>query len=462
MIYMLVYAVVMIIAALIYECRRQQSVEHFFVANRSVSGWLGALSVAASWVWAPALFVSTQVGYQWGYSGLFWFVLPNMVALASFSLFAKKVREKLPQGFSYIEFIQNINGGFRNTQLTIQLIVQMVAFAIQVTAGAELLSLVADAPFHWVVVVMTLGPLAYSLIAGLSSSVFTDAIQYLIIVCTIGLIFLGFPEWQAASQSGLRSFDPFESNLMWQFGLASALTLVAGIFADHQQWQRAFAIKSSAVARTYVSASFLHGLVTFSLGTFGLLLFGIGFDTDNTKMVGVEFITNDMHLLFSVAFTFMALCGLCSTLDSCFCAFSSLISTEVIKTQNRVKTARWAMVILAIIGLMIGLSRTSVITLWMLAGVLRLICVFPTMWSITGKNFNGHAGSAAIIIGAMAGGPLFVYSSYHGLLELRTVGMILCIAVSGLVCLVAMMKSHFTVGWSLAGRIKSADTSLTE
>jgi Na+/proline symporter len=38
----------------------------FLVANRNVNWILGGASIAASWIWAPALFVSVQMAYQKG------------------------------------------------------------------------------------------------------------------------------------------------------------------------------------------------------------------------------------------------------------------------------------------------------------------------------------------------------------------------------------------------------------
>lgn len=40
--------------------------EMFTVANRALNSVVSAMSIAAAWIWAPALFISAQVAYTWG------------------------------------------------------------------------------------------------------------------------------------------------------------------------------------------------------------------------------------------------------------------------------------------------------------------------------------------------------------------------------------------------------------
>src|SRR5271170_3718575 len=134
MIYLIAYSLVCICIVVVADWGRKQTSERFLVAERKIGGIFGAFAVAASWIWAPALFVSTQVGYQWGYSGLVWFVVPNMLALVIFAPLAHRVRRILPAGYSYIEFIRGKDCHFREVQLFIQMLVQVVCCAIQLTA----------------------------------------------------------------------------------------------------------------------------------------------------------------------------------------------------------------------------------------------------------------------------------------------------------------------------------------
>ena len=62
---LIAYGVVMIAVTYFFaRWKRYRSIQGFLVAERNVSWWLGAASIAASWIWAPALFISVQSAYQ--------------------------------------------------------------------------------------------------------------------------------------------------------------------------------------------------------------------------------------------------------------------------------------------------------------------------------------------------------------------------------------------------------------
>ena len=77
------YAVIMI-AATVLMTNKEKSVERFCVGNRNTGWFISALSIAATWIWAPALFTSTENAYTKGFAGLFWFLVPNVLCLIFF------------------------------------------------------------------------------------------------------------------------------------------------------------------------------------------------------------------------------------------------------------------------------------------------------------------------------------------------------------------------------------------
>lgn len=85
-----VYAVIMILATVILT-KKEKNVERFCVGSRSENWLMSALSIAATWIWAPALFVSTEKAYSTGWVGLFWFLVPNALCLVIFIPFAKRI-----------------------------------------------------------------------------------------------------------------------------------------------------------------------------------------------------------------------------------------------------------------------------------------------------------------------------------------------------------------------------------
>jgi Na+/proline symporter len=446
--YLVAYSFISLFLVLIFERGHRKSQERFFAANRQLGGLVGAMCIAASWIWAPALFVSSQIGYLWGYSGLVWFVVPNMLALVLFAPLAAKVRSRIPSGFTYLEYLKthekNCEFSFRKIQLTVLLLVQLIALSMQVTAGSELLSNVSHIPYITVAAFMTFAPLTYCLIAGLPSSILTDALQYVVMLSAIIFIYSGVPLKGDFLPLLQQPFHPFDGKVLVEIGIPSALTLLFGIFSDHQQWQRAFATKLTSIRSPFFGGAILHGIVTFSLGTLGALIAQSGYIAKNPQLVGAEFVSNMMPHIFVSAFIVMALAGLCSTVSSSLCAFGSLCAMEwgaagqknseftdlASRQKSTMFTGRKAMVLLALFGFLIATVRLPIIVLWLTAGIVRLCTAAPTLASVFDPYFQGKKGTIAIALSLVFGAPLFVYGIvYHDSL-LRDIGMSACLAIS--------------------------------
>lgn len=72
------YAIIMLLATLLLT-KRETVAEKFYVGDRHMGTLQSAMSIAATWIWAPALFVSAEKAYANGFVGLFWFLVPNIL-----------------------------------------------------------------------------------------------------------------------------------------------------------------------------------------------------------------------------------------------------------------------------------------------------------------------------------------------------------------------------------------------
>ena len=79
----------------------------FLVARRELNTVQGSFSIAAAWLWAPGLFISAQQAYVNGLAGLFWFCLGNFLTLGAFAYFAKLLREREPDGFTFSGYLKH-------------------------------------------------------------------------------------------------------------------------------------------------------------------------------------------------------------------------------------------------------------------------------------------------------------------------------------------------------------------
>lgn len=417
------FSVCMLLITAIFEQKKKKTKDSFLVANRKINGLFAAFSIAASWIWAPALLVSTQTGFQYGLSGLLWFVIPNCLSLIFFAYFARIVRQKAPFGYSYINYLKS-DKIFKYTQTFVHLFMQIIIFALQVTAGAEILSHFSNISYEAMAIAMTITTLSYSLIGGMRSSIITDFIQYLIILVVIFILYFNLNDFSLKEVITAKTINPFDENLLLEFGISSAIGLFFAIFADQQQWQRIFSIKQNQILKTYFSASLLHGIITTGLGIFGCYIYYQKFSPLSMQIVGFEYITKYLPSYLSPLFVLMILSGLCSTLDSALCAFSSIYATEISKSDNYIQSSRNSMVFLAVLGLAISLFKIPIITLWFFASTIRLSSFYPTLKSITSSTFNSKSATLSIILSFIIGGSIFIVGIVVNNQLIRTTGMI--------------------------------------
>src|SRR5262245_5705406 len=76
----------------------------FIISDRKVGFGFGVGSVIAVWTWAMAVMMSAAMTFQWGLSGLFWFVVPNGFAVMAMIPFARILRKSMPHGYTISEY----------------------------------------------------------------------------------------------------------------------------------------------------------------------------------------------------------------------------------------------------------------------------------------------------------------------------------------------------------------------
>ena len=136
------YAVIMLLATVLMT-KKENSIEKFCVGNRNESWIMSALSIAATWIWAPALFVSTENAYTKGFAGLFWFLVPNVLCLIFFIPFARKIREEMPEGITLSGYMHDKykSKGVKNVYLFQLGALSVLSTGVQLLAGSKILSM---------------------------------------------------------------------------------------------------------------------------------------------------------------------------------------------------------------------------------------------------------------------------------------------------------------------------------
>jgi Na+/proline symporter len=407
----------------------KSKLQSFILADRKLSWIRGAFSIAASWLWAPALFISVQVSYEMGLAGLFWFTAPNVLALLLFSFLGPKIRSSFPEGVTLPQFIgiKMKSERLRKLYLFPAFFYQLMAVSVQLFAGGSFISLMTGLSLHLVMPVLLFLALSYTLVSGLKISVFTDLIQMGMIL-VIGAIL--FPMlWQAsggmevirAGFGGLQDVSVFDPGIAFSFGIVTSIGLIAGALSDQQYWQRSFAIESGGVAKAFVLGAFLFALVPLGLSTLGFIAVSKGFTVPegvDTSMIGLQTVMELLPSWAGVLFFVMLLAGLSSTLDSALSAVSSLWATDVQKSES-VKGARFAMIGVGLLGWLVAVIVSLVPGfglqhLWWVFNTIAACTALPTLLCLYSRRVNEKGLFFGILIAFVLGVPLFVWANLLG------------------------------------------------
>ncbi len=440
--------------------KRYRSIQGFLVAERNVSWWLGATSIAASWIWAPALFVSVQSAYQQGLAGIFWFTFPNVIALLLYIFLAPRIRERLPYGYTLPQWIKYRLQSERVHKMYLfpYFFYQLMAVAVQLFAGGHLVSLLAGIPFINAMLIMSATVLIYAFISGLESSFVTDFIQFLLIVIGVAVVvpwaISAAGGWSAVS-AGLggvsgQFWNVFDPGVAFSFGIVTAIGLISGAISDQQYWQRAFAIKKSNLVPSFVFGAIMFGIVPLALSTLGFLAangtLGITLPAGtDTSLIGVATVSALLPVSAIALYVVMLLSALYSTLDSGVVAASSLYVTDVVKYSEKeknilqkidqnslltseeemagkqldergIKHSRKAMFWVTILGLLIALAANYIPGfglkhLWWIFNTVAACVVVPTVLSLYWNRLDARGVFWGVLITFVVGIPLFIYGN---------------------------------------------------
>lgn len=456
----------------------------FLVAGRDVRWPIAAPSIAASWIWAPALFVSVQKSYELGLPGLFWFTAPNILALIIFAFLAPRIRSKIPGGYTLPDWIR-----YRLSDTKVHKIYlipyiwyQVMAVCVQLFVGGMMLNFITGIPLNILMILMLVISLAYSLISGLRASIATDLIQMAFIIIG-GIIILPWVATVAgpnAINNGLGGLagnkDIFNPQVAFSFGIVTSIGLLAGAISDQQYWQRTFAIKRNHLVPSFVIGGILFGVVPIALSILGFIAANPDMaislpEGTGLPMIGVATAVNLLPSWAAMFFVIMLLAGLCSTLDSGLCAGSSLYAIDMANlsksertvlrkerigvdfTENDLKAkklldektmgrSRLGMLVIAIIGLITAFIVQHLFSLdrlwWIFNGVASCFAV-PTVLSLYYSKLSAK-GVLFGILGSLIGMVFFVYGNWIKNDIITVLSAVFIVAISLVCCLTIKQK----------------------
>ena len=454
---LIIYAALMLGATVIFT-KQAKDAESFHVADRRIGAGIGAMSIAATWIWAPALFISAEKAYTSGIPGLFWFLIPNVLCLILFIPFAKRMRAKYPDGITLTGYMAET---YRSPKVKGAYAFQMGALAVlstavQLLAGGKMIATITGIPFWIVTIALAAIAYSYSRFSGIKASVATDVVQLGIILLGCALIVPwllskagGMPTVIAGLGSITGEYTSLTSEtglaVFLGFGLPTAVGLISGPFGDQCFWQRTFAIRKDRLGRAFFFGALLFGLVPLTMSMVGFAAAGTGFIAKDTSMVNMEFIMSVLPAWVLAPFLMMCLSGLLSTVDSNLCAAASMTTdwqiTGKLENGDNIKVSRHVMLALLAVSILIAnIPGLTVTHLFLFYGTLRASTLLPTVLTLLGKKLSASGVYSGIVASLCVGLPVFAIGNIYNLSAWKTAGSLISVLTSGIVAVLASRK----------------------
>jgi Na+/proline symporter len=424
-----VFAVAMFSSVLIMRRKGEETREAFYVANRRVGLIPGAMSVAVSWVWAPALFVASSIAYDLGIAGALWFIVPNIACFFVFAPLAVRMRSLVPEGYSLPGFFQKKYPDARHLAIAFSVtasLFMLTAVVENLVAISKLYAFYTGSPGWIAIVVMSVITVGYSIISGLKASVITDVLQ-LAVVIVVGFVLIPWAIGNTNTGHDFTAaiFNGGKPDISWLAiafapGLSLLFGLIGGPLGDQMFFQRAMAVRQTDIKKTMYLAGIFFAIVPITLSLFGFLGTALDgrIDVVDSELVGAIIIKQYLPAGASALFFILMMSGLASTLDSAFCGAGVIGSRNIarrlgkrISEKGEIEVSRLVMIATAGVGVVLASISRDIWYVFMTDASIASGGIVPIVLSVFWKKQTAQASFWSLIIGVAAG--IFVSISGH-------------------------------------------------
>jgi len=438
-----------LVLAVFVRNRLVRNTHDFIASDRKIGFGFGVASLIAVWTWAMAVMMSAAMTFQWGLSGLFWFVVPNGLAITVLVPFTRVLRKHMPNGYTLSEFTRY---RFQQSKVASGIVTIAMIFGIilEILINLKGTSIVISSVFgiNWVVaaVVGIFSVLIYSYFGGLWTSVITATINTLMLTVpaaiVVTLVYDKIPGGAAAVFQAVGEANPENlSVLRWDaaagFGITLAFGLLAATVTDQTFWQKAWSIKARHVNRAFLWGGILFYPIPICLGMLGLagIAYGVSAADIGGDIAAIgPYIVSHIGLpaALVVVYVLVILAACYSTIDGASSALSSVVAVDVVK-KIAPNTSERRLFILTKVSILIGggiallivLSGVDFTTLVLTTYALKTSVLLPLVLAILWPRTNTLGFVSGIVLAIAIGMPL---RAVYG----ELVGTVSILLISGL------------------------------
>jgi len=163
------------------------SSEHFNTAGRNIKTGLTASVIVSQWTWAATLLQSSNVAWNYGLSGPFWYAAGASIQVLLFGILAIEVKKKAPNMHTFLEMI-DVRWGkpAHMTFLFFAFATNLIVTGMLLLGGAAVINQTSSMPTEAALFLIPVGVIIYTMFGGLKATFLASYIHTTIIF--IGLV----------------------------------------------------------------------------------------------------------------------------------------------------------------------------------------------------------------------------------------------------------------------------------
>lgn len=286
--------------------------EHFNTAGRSIKTGLTASVIVSQWTWAATLLQSSNVAWQYGVSGPFWYASGATIQVLLFGVIAINLKKIAPSAHTVCEIVKARWGKSAHlTFLFFCFAANIIVTSMLLLGGAATVEALTGMKYELAAFLIPWGVILYTASGGLQATFLASYLHTVIIFgVLILMVFVVYVKVYSSDQiytyldaaisytqdecEQIYSTDNSVNSTFYDEGTytcgpvpgnrdGSYLTMISGgglmfgiinivgnfgtVFVDQSYWQSAIAAKPSAAAKGYLLGGLCWFAIPFSLAT---------------------------------------------------------------------------------------------------------------------------------------------------------------------------------------------------
>ncbi|CAI0410283.1 unnamed protein product [Linum tenue] len=451
--------------------------EWFNTAGRNVKTGLIASVIVSQWTWAATILQSSNVAWEYGVSGPFWYASGATIQVLLFGVMAIEIKRKAPHAHTVCEIVKARWGTPAHIVfLFFCFLTNIIVTAMLLLGGSAVVNALTGVNIYAASFLIPLGVIVYTLAGGLKATFLASYIHSVIV--HVALVIFVYLVYTASSQLGSpgvvyrrlmevtsksrtcsdpishagQACGPVKGNYNGSYltmlspgGLVFGIINIVGnfgtVFVDNGYWVSAIAARPSSTHKGYLLGGLVWFAVPFSLATsLGLGALALDLPISQAEasrgLVPPATATALMGKSGSVLLLTMLFMAVTSAGSSELIAVSSLCTYDIYRTYinpnaSGKKILRVSRAVVLGFGCFMGLlavilNKAGVSLGWMYLamGVLIGSAVIPIAFMLLWRKANAIGAILGTVIGCVLGITtwLSVTSIEYGRIDLDTTG----------------------------------------